>query len=487
MSDRPNILWIFCDELRYDALSCHGNPWVNVATPNIDRIAEAGVRFERFYVDSPVCVASRYAQLTGRTPGSTGVYHNDAVTLAEAIVSAPPFPQAFVDAGYTVADFGKAHVPTGLDAFPRSDPEGSDMLPAVNQIEERVVAPYGGTFSATWPAGLEFTPERLTANVGRFLREQADSGPFFCRASYLQPHTPVVVPEPWSSRYDAEPWPDTIEVPAGLSTFEARYGEECGAAGMTAAQIVAIRSRYHGLVSWLDDQVGMLLDALDESGRAGDTVVVFGADHGALLGEVGGGLGKQLFTPPSQQVPLIVSRPGHLDGGVVDSSIAAGVDVAPTMLALAGLDPVGEFDGRDLLGTDAPEAIYSMIGYGNTDARALSMVGWGSYVDERGWPQRACVRTDRFRLDRNVRIDGEPVTEADRDVFLADCVSDPHEVANVAADPSHAATRADLERRLDAYLADAVVVSDEQIADARAALSEMISKWREAQATEGDT
>ncbi|MGI9603158.1 MAG: sulfatase family protein [Acidimicrobiales bacterium] len=486
MVQRPNILWIFCDELRFDALSCHGNPWAPVSTPNIDRIAAAGVRFERFYVDSPVCVSSRYAQLTGATPGRTGVYHNDAMNLTEAIEPVVPFVNAFVDAGYTVADFGKAHVPFGLEAFPWNEAEGSDMMREVNDFDDRVVAPYGGTLAATWPADVAYRPERLTDNVTRFLREQVDGQPFFCRASYLQPHTPVAVPQPWSGRYDGHDWPVAIEQPPHLSAFEARYGAECGMATMTDEQVFAARSRYHGLVSWLDDQVGRLLDTLETSGLAGNTTVVFGADHGAFLGELGGAMGKQLFSPPAHQVPFIVSRPGHLDDGAVDTTIAAGVDVAPTMLGLAGLDPVAEADGRDVFTDPAPDEVFSMIGYGHTDARAFSLVGWGSYVDERGWPQRACIRTDRHRLDRNVRIDGAPVTDDDSDVFLADSHADPDEVVNRAGDTETAEIRVDLEQRLDAHLADAVVVTDEQVAEARAALLTMIVERRELQAMEGD-
>ena len=293
------------------------------------------MRFDRFFVDSPVCVPSRYSMLTGRHPARTGVYHNDAMWLQDGITPAPPFTRTFTRAGYRVVDFGKAHVPPGLDAFAEVDATGSDQLELMavaDQVEDRVAAPYGGTLAAQWPASMPYTPETLTERVLGFLSTVDDDRPFLCRASYLQPHTPVIVPEPWAGRYRDEDWPVDRPAPPGLSSFEARFGDQGGLRAMSTDQQRSVQSHYHGLVAWLDEQVGRLLDALEASSRRRDAIVVFGADHGALLGELGGGIAKHVFNPAAQRVPFLLSAPDRVEAGDTDDTLAAGVDLGPTLL-----------------------------------------------------------------------------------------------------------------------------------------------------------
>jgi choline-sulfatase len=483
VTDRGNVLWIYSDELRTDAVSSYGNRHVAVETPNIERIGTSGVVFDRFYVSSPVCVSSRYAMKTGLRPARTGVYHNAAVFLDDG-VRRPTFTATLASQGWRVADFGKGHVPASLQAFPEHDPEGAQQLALMQAVaaldaDRAGVVQRGGTgaglgvLAATWPPDRPYPPAQVTEHVRRFLREVAASGePFLCRASYLQPHTPVVVPEPWASRYDDAPWPDEVEPEPGLSRFERRYGEECGLASFDPTQLVAVQARYHGLVSWVDAQVGALLDELDRCGLAERTAVVFCSDHGALLGDYGGAMGKQTFAPASQRVPLLVSWPGTLAPGR-RSDLAEGVDLGPTVLGLVGAEADHEVDGRDLFADPEPEAIYAMIGYGNTGARAAAMVGVGSYLGGRGWPQRACVRSGPWRLDRNTRIDGAVVTAEDRDTFLCNTDLDPLERVNLAGTAEHAAPQAHLDALLDEHVAGAVVVPDEAHAELVARLDAM--------------
>jgi choline-sulfatase len=212
---------------------------------------------------------------------------------------------------------------------------------------------------------------------------------------------------------------------------------------------------YHALVTWLDVQVGMLLGALHTLGLARDTIVVLNSDHGASLGE-NGLLSKVVFAPQSHRVPLILAWPGRLPAGERRGDLAQMLDLAPTLCDLAGLSAPGSFEGRPLFAAPPPEAIFGTVGSGAPGARASTAAQTGGWRNGGGWPRRACVRTARFRLDMNIRQDGGPVPPAEEDIFLADVVADPLEQHDLAADPAHAATVAELRGRLLARAAGAL-------------------------------
>lgn len=459
----PSILWIFCDELRADGLSCYGNEHAAVSTPSIDAIAEAGVRFDNFWVNSPVCVSSRAAFKSGMHPTRTAIYHNEALYLP-GHGDPESFVTGFERAGYATANLGKEHVPEDLRGFAYSESDGAgqfEMMGAAGAMGDRlgVRANAIGLHGGTWPSGEPFPPDRLTDHAVDWLRAgRPEDAPWLLRVSYLQPHTPVVVPEPWASRYDDEPWPDEVGPNAGLSAYERAFAEVAGGAALSPEQLVLAQSRYHGLVSWIDDQVGRLISALSERGLLESTIVVFTSDHGAQLGELGGAFGKMVFSHWSQRVPFIVSWPGELAEGDERADLAQGVDLGPTLTGLAGIATRDGLDGRDLFADPEPEAVFAVIGYGNPGSQPLSMVGRGSGPDGTGWPQRSCVRTRRWRLDRNARRDGQPVGPSDRDTFLADMETDPREEQNLAEDTAMTEVVTALGSLLDGYEAGAAQV-----------------------------
>jgi choline-sulfatase len=434
---KPNILWIYCDELRTDALGCYGNTYAPMQTPNIDAIAENGVRFDNCFCNSPVCVASRSSILTGLYPEETGVYHNEAVWPNYRFEPRPlTFPQVFADHGYQTANFGKVHVPKQLANWGHSNTAGSGMMEFYQDVDVdrlQAIRPPGipTVIGGAFPGDRPYPADAVTHNALAWMSQV--EGPFLTRVSYLQPHTPVFPPPPYDSLYENAAFPDTIHAVDTLSAFEQRFVDVIRARELSSAELLRAKRSYYGLVAWIDAQVGRLIDFLRESGLAEETIIVFESDHGASLGEAGR-YQKQTFAPQSQRVPRLISWPGTIARGQERADITESLDLARTLFGLAGIESPKQFHGRDLFADPAPEAVYSTIGYGFETSRAFPNLGVGALEDGSGWPRRSCVRTQRYRLDKNVRVNGHKPTAEREDIFLVDMHTDPDENVNLAAD-----------------------------------------------------
>jgi choline-sulfatase len=463
MTDKPNIVWIMGDEFRTDALSCYGTPFPEVVTPHMDRIAAAGVRFANCYCNSPICVPARTSFMTATLPETNGVYGNEG-----SWVSFPwdrdlvTLPEVFAAAGYRTLNFGKTHLPVALDPWQIDEHDGADLgnfyagtdpdLRGDEIYTPALKAAIGGTFRG--PA--EFPGNRVTRNAVRWLREEAAAGgPFLLGVGYLQPHSPVLPPPPYAGLYDALPWPEGMgEAPPG-SDYERAFAAALRTDALSPAEFRRIHADYHGLVRWLDDQVGAVLDALDASGLADNTIVVLEADHGVSLGERGR-LQKHTFFPEVQRIPRLIAWPGRLPAGQVRADLAQSLDLARTLCGLAGIEPAATFEGRDLFGPGpAPEMIFSTIGFGERESHALPNQVVGTWSDGTGWPRRSCVRTARYRLDMTVRRNGAPVPPGEEDPYLADLAVDPFEAVNRAGDPLYAEVLDGLRTALRAHAATA--------------------------------
>lgn len=442
---RPNILWIMADELRADALSCYGTPDPRVRTPHIDRLAGTGVLFERSFSSAPVCVPARHAMLSGISPLHSGILNNEGYGPAGA-APARMFPEHLAEAGWRTANHGKEHLPGGRIPWMKHDASGSGMSELLAQAKElgsdiRRTPGIGHVISAVLPDGARLPSENISDRVIAELRSA--ERPFVIRASFVQPHKPMVVPEPWASRYDDVRF-DIPRDPSGSGNgFEAAWALVTRGAELDDESSQTSFRQYHAAVAWLDDQVGTIMSALEDTGLLDSTIVVLGTDHGASLGEHGI-LAKHTFAPESHRVPLIVSWPGHLPTNERRGDLVVSEDLAPTLLALTGLPPDPQMTGRNLFGDAAPDHILSAIGYGVTSSRAFPNRDAGAWNDGRGWPQRVCVRTARYRLDATTRRAGTAVSPDDRDVFLADSLIDPTERTNLAADQRYSAVTNDL-------------------------------------------
>lgn len=470
MKDRPDIIWIYCDELRADALGCYGNPRLQPHTPNLDRLASGGVRFTNNFCNSPVCVSSRCCALSGLYPEDTGIYNNEGAwknfRLPRRFLT---FPRVFADNGYSTANFGKIHVARGMypgecpeeEIFQFHDGSGGEMgfWKHLGELGVKMIrSPNGGMNGGVFPDNVPYPPDVVTENALRWI-DKTES-PFLARISILQPHTPVLPSEKYVRLFEGQD-PGLPECSLeNLSAFERRVAAVHGLERMPPEDLRAARLHYYALVAWIDDQVGRVLDYLQKNKRLNRTVVVFCADHGNPLGD-SGGFEKHTFTPTVHRVPLLVSWPGTVESGQTRDDICDSLDIGKTLFAMAGIDAPDQFKGRDLFADPAPDAIYSTIGFGQTDSRMGPNAGRGEWYGGRGWPRRSCIRTSRFRFDKNMLIDGEKPERDDEDVFLADVVADPDEMTNLAGDPQYSELIDKFSAALDRHAEGAVEVPHE--------------------------
>lgn len=456
---RPNVLWILADELRADALGCQGGAAAPVWTPHIDGLAAAGVHFRNHFCNSPACVPSRTSMLTATHPVENGIHANEGAWRSFPLpLRLDTFPEAFARAGYRTASIGKSHVPAAYRPWMEENHEGGGMHvfgldrdPSELEpiVPEGIPSPVAGVF----PDRRFFPPEAVTINALRWL-DAAEAEPFLLRVSYLQPHTPVLPPARFRRLHRAQDWPGH-NLPRGHgSAYEEAFAEMVGGRGLSHREMQRAQADYHALVTWLDAQVGLLLAWLALRRMRERTIVVLDSDHGASLGE-NGLLGKVVFGPQSHRTPRIVAWPGTLAPAVRDD-LAQNLDLAHTLCALCDVPPAPTFGGRDLFAEPPPDAIFATVGNGAQGSRASSAANKGSWRDGAGWPRRGCVRTDRYRLDMNIRQDGHAVRPEEEDVFLADWRVDPCELVDLADDPARADVLADLRSRLLAHAAGSV-------------------------------
>jgi uncharacterized sulfatase len=381
---RPNVLFITSDDLAA-RLGCYGDPLAR--TPNLDRLAGTGVRFDRAYCQFPLCNPSRASFLTGLRPDTIGV-HENATHFRTNVPGVVTLPQAFRKAGYFVARVGKLYhygVPTQIGTDGLDDKESWDHV--VNprgrdkDEEAKIFSLKPGQFGATlsWLAADGEDAEQtdgMGAAAAIRLMEQHKDGPFFLAVGFYRPHTPYVAPKKY---FDLHP-PDAFKLPPRSERAAPRPAYASGHPEqdrMTDEQRREAIQAYYASVTFMDAQVGQLLSALDRLGLADNTVVVFLSDHGYLLGEHGLWQKMSLFEE-SARVPLVIRAPGMSAAGRHSRRTVELVDVRPTLLDVCGVSPAGSHkpDGtslRPLLkdpGAAWDEPAYTQVTRGSRNAQA---------------------------------------------------------------------------------------------------------------------
>jgi arylsulfatase A-like enzyme len=509
-----NILFVMYDQLRWDYLSCAGHP--HLATPNFDRLAALGLRFTRAYVQSPVCGASRMSFYTGRYVHSHGAAGNNfplrvgEITLGEHLR----------DLGAECWLVGKTHMKVdargmarlglapdsiigarvaeaGFDVWEREDglvcegPEG--RYPSPPSPYNAALAARGYPGANPWhdfansgideagdiASGWLMANARRPANIAEadsetawltdraldFLRQKSGAAaPWLCHVSYIKPHWPYIVPEPWASRYGPQHVVPAVRHPAERSGAHPVYAAFMdNPIGRTFARDevrAEVIPAYMGLVAQCDAHFGRLLDHLEATGEIAHTMIVLTSDHGDYLGDHWLGE-KELFHDQSVRVPLIVFDPSaaaDATRGRTCDALVESIDLAATFIdAMGGSVPRHIVEGRSLLPllrgdrpADWRRAVFSEYDYSATQMAARLGIA----------PAEArlfMVCDGRWKMMH---------AEGGFRPMLFDLVTDPQELVDLGGDPAHAGAIAALYDQLAAWArrgAQRITVTDDEL------------------------
>jgi iduronate 2-sulfatase len=358
---RKNVLFIISDDLN-NALGCYGHPLVK--SPNIDRLAARGVRFERAYCQFPLCGPSRNSMLTGLYPNSSGILSNSQI-FRQTIPKQRSLPHAFRNEGYFAARIGKLYhynVPKSVGTNGHDDPAswelelnpaGCDRLLEEPDIFSLRPGSFGGTLSwyASPRGDLQHTDGMLASDAEWVLERCARDKhrPFFLAVGFYRPHTPYVAPQPYFTGYPKQEMPlvkgvaeDQRDLPAPALGSHKKEHEL-----LTDDLRQQAKQAYFASITFMDAQVGRVLDALDRLGLAENTIVVFTSDHGYHLGEHGLWQKMSLFEE-SARVPLIIATPDGNNAGSVAQTPVGLIDLYPTLAELCGVAPPDNLQGQSL-------------------------------------------------------------------------------------------------------------------------------------------
>ncbi|NNE93151.1 MAG: sulfatase [Verrucomicrobiales bacterium] len=440
-SPKKNVLFIICDDLNCD-IGSYGHP--QVKTPNIDKLAGRGVLFKNAHCQYPLCGPSRASFMAGMYPDQT-LIHRNAIYIREHLPNVKTMSQHFRDNGYFATRIGKIYhynVPKHIGTSGHDDPYSWNYTinPRGRDVEDEPIIKtlrpmqFGGTLS--WLAA-DGTDEEQTdgmiadAAVAELERYKKENRPFFLAVGLFRPHTPFVAPKKYFEMYPLdkivipevpEGYGKTIPKPA-LNSIR-RKKDQIDLPDETAREVI---QAYYASITFADAQIGKVLDALEETGLAENTVVTFTSDHGYHMGEHGHWQKTTLFENATR-VPMIIADPDQAEKGAESNCPVEMVDFYPTLAARCGLKTPDHLSGVDLSPVLADASA-------TPRDSALSQYANGY-----------SLRTPRYRYTEW----GERGTEG---IELYDHETDPAELNNLAADKSKADLINELHIQLTARIA----------------------------------
>jgi arylsulfatase len=459
---RPNILLLMTDQHRVDCMGAYGNRQIH--TPHLDRLAHEGVLFRNAYSSTPTCTPARAALLTGRTPWHHGMLGYGKVADRYPI----EMPRALRDAGYQTMMIGKTHWGTERNGHGFHQMLLDEHCPCGDHpmLERgiRDVTPngfrsdYESWFWTQAPdldphatglgwndfKGAPFAlPENLHAThwtgdtAVRFLNSYQKSDPFFLKVSFIRPHSPYDPPAGWMKRYEDADLP-LARAGAWAERWTARNSNapDIWHGKLPEAEIHKSRAAYYGSISFVDEQIGRILEALERRGWFDETLIVFTSDHGDMLGDQN--LWRKSYAyEQSAHIPMLMRWPSGMLPARRGSSMAQPVelrDVLPTFLEAAEINPRTDMDGRSLL-----------------ELMRANGSGWREYID---LEHDVCYSPDNHW---NALTDGrwKYIFHArDGQQQLFDLHADPHELRDLAGETQHAAELGRWRGRLVTHLSE---------------------------------
>lgn len=475
---RPNVLFLAVDDLRPE-FGAYGA--AHVVSPHLDRLARSGTRFTRAYCQSALCNPSRASMLTGLRPDTLGVHDLQTDFRKARRPEAVTLPQCFKQQGYRTIGLGKIfhnifpdapswHEDLHIDGYPfdpdavyRSPEEVARLAARQQQIraagnERRFIDRYGqwylksgATEAPDVPDDAYYDGAQTTLAIGQLAKLAAAREPFFFGIGYYRPHLPFNAPKRYWDLYDPGrlPLPANGFLPRGAPPMAGNMNRELRGyrdftqaprpdqGPLSEAEIRRLRHGYYASVSYVDAQIGRLLDTLERTGLAANTIVVLWGDHGWKLGEHAG-WGKMTEYETDTRIPLVIRAPGLKPGvcpGLVES-----IDLFPTLCELAGLRAPAGLEGASLVPLlrnprrRGKDAAFSQFLRGGIWTAADGVVYHGR-----------SIHTERHRYAEWRRQDDGRLAG----VELYDLRADPAENVNLAGDPRHRALEAGLARRLE--------------------------------------
>lgn len=432
-ASKTNVLFIIADDLNR-SLPCYGHPVVK--TPNVDRLAARAVRFDRAYCQYPVCSPSRVSFLSGRRPEQTRMFGNEGASRTPSLQDAVFMPEYFKQQGYFTARVGKVFhigrdVPECWDVSEEGTPDGKvtyqPQEPEKLGLNDSIIAEDrldGDTGEGGHWCKLKAVEEKLidpnTARRVVGLLEQGAQGgkPFFVACGFRRPHLPWMVPDEFFELYAPE------KLPLPVRGDVARPGGDPQKPVASDESRRAALRAYFACISFMDRQLGRVLDMLDRLKLWDSTIVVMIGDNGYHLGTRGGYWGKGTPYEESCGVPLLIAAPGKARATGC-RRVVEYVDFYPTLVDLCGLPVRHDLEGRSLRPLlDDPATPWDHAAF-TVNAR-------------NNQPVNLAVSTERFRYI--VYADGKKPAE------LYDIQADPREWINLAAQPEHAETLAKLKK-----------------------------------------
>ncbi|MAS37461.1 MAG: hypothetical protein CL610_25905 [Anaerolineaceae bacterium] len=330
---QPNVLWIFSDQHRAAALSCYGDP--NIETPHLDRLAAEGMRFTNAYANTPICTPFRASLYTGQYITTHGVTSLHRPLLPKQ----PILPEIMQAHGYHTSHMGKWHLSGGAApahfASPFFRPGWDDWLGWENSNDPMETAYATGTHPLPRRILNGYQTDSLTDHTIAWIKGQPQDRPWFHVVSIEPPHPPNIAPESYMAAYRDRPL-----------TYRPNFAHDHPRRDKFEADMRG----YYAQIKNLDDNVGRMIAALEQTGQLDNTIVFYFSDHGDMMGSHGL-MGKSRPEQESSNIPLIVRYPAQIPQGVVSDALISSVDLMPTLFGLLGFDQPGVVDGQDLSAT----------------------------------------------------------------------------------------------------------------------------------------